>query len=125
MNNQGYEKIKKVVSIERLIVGILVVVILLIAFIQNEGKPRLMVLPFLICSIANFFEMLFYYLKKDKIAVFFNYIFKISFLIFIVGFLGFFIYYSIVNQEYLFLVMILIFIVITYLMLKDKFFKRK
>lgn len=125
MNNQVYEKIKKVVSIERLIVGFMVVVILLIAFIQNEGKPRLMVLPFLICGIANFFEMLFYYLKKEKIAKVFNYIFKISFLIFIVGFLGFFIYYSIVNQEYLFLVMILIFIVITYLMLKDKFFKRK
>ena len=125
MNNQGYEKIKKVVSIERLIMGILVVVILLIAFIQNKGKPRLMVLPFLICSIANFFEMLFYYLKKEKVAKVFNYIFKFSFLIFIVGFLGFFIYYGIVNREYLFLIMIFIFILITYLMLKNKFFKRK
>ena len=113
MNNQGYEKIKKVVSIERLIVGFMVVVILLIAFIQNEGKPRLMVLPFLICGIANFFEMLFYYLKKEKIAKVFNYIFKISFLIFIV------------NKEYPFLIMILVFVLITYLMLKDKFFKRK
>lgn len=125
MNNQGYEKIKKVVSIERLIVGFMVVVILLVAFIQNEGMSRLMVLPFLICSIANFFEMLFYYLKKDNIAKVFNYIFKISFLIFIVGFLGFFIYYSIVNKEYHFLIMILVFVLVVYLMLKAKFFKRK
>ena len=125
MNNDNYEKIKKVVSIERLIVGFMVVVILLVAFIQNEGMPRLMVLPFLICGIANFFEMLFCYLKKDNIAVFFNYIFKISFLIFIVGFLGFFIYYAIVNKEYYFLIMILVFVIIVYLMLKNKLFKRK
>ena len=125
MNNDNYEKIKKVVSIQRLIFNIMVVVILLIAFIQNEGMPRLMILPFLICAIANFFEILFLMLKKEKIAQIFNYIFKFSFLIFILGFLGFFIYYAIVHKEYQLLIMLFIFILIAYLMLKDKFFKRK
>ena len=125
MNNENYEKIRKAVSIQRLIMGIVVIIILWVAFWQNEGISRLIVLPFLICAIANFGEALFYYLKKDKIAKVFNYIFKISFLLFVVGFLGFFIYYAITKKEYLFLILILGFILITYFMLKDKLFKRK
>ncbi len=125
MNNNVYEKIKKAVNIERLILGLLIGVFLFIIFFQNEGESRLIILPFLICAIANFLELLFLNFQKDKLAKIFNYVFKISFFTFVIGFLGFLIYYAIVHKEYPFLIIIFLFIIIGYLMLKDKIFKRK
>ena len=81
----------------------------MIAFLQNDSISKIIILPFLICAFAKFFETLFIMLKKEKASKVFRIIFRLSFFLYYFGFLLYVVYYSIVNKEYSLILFSLIF----------------
>ena len=101
---------KNIISIRKIIVGIITISILTWAIVKNNNFARLMVIPFLVCSICYTLEGIFELLNKDKLVNVFKKIFKISFFTFYFGFLAFTIYYSLVNKTYGLLGVVFIFV---------------
>ena len=57
---------KKIYNIRQIVVSIIVILILTWAFFKNQIIGKIIISPFLICSIAVFFENLFMLLNKEK-----------------------------------------------------------
>ncbi len=102
---------KNIISIRKITVGLITFSILSWAIFKNDNLARLMIIPFLVCSICYTLEGIFELLSKDKLANIFKKIFKISFFTFYFGFLAYTVYYSLVNKTYGLLVVVFIFVI--------------
>ena len=111
--------------IRQIIVSIMASFVLIGAFFKNQLVGKIIISPFLICSIAIFFENLFLLFDKKKISNIFKYIFRVSFFVYIFGFLIYAIYYAILNKIYSLFIIIGIFIIGTIHFFKVAFFKKK
>ena len=116
---------RKLYIIRQIIVSLMVFLLLSWAFFKNQLLARVAIIPFLVCSMAIFWENIFYLLQKDKIANIFKFIFRISFFVYFFGFLIFAIYYSLTNKSYSLLIIIGIFLFWGIRMFKGYFFKNK
>ena len=105
---------KKIISIRKIIVGLITFSFLSWAILKNGNLARLMIAPFLVCSICYTLEGIFELLNKDKLVNIFKQIFKISFFVFYFGFLSYIVYYSFVNKTYGLLVVVFIFVLFIY-----------
>ena len=122
-NNKLY--LKNIYTIRQMLVSIMVFIILTWAFFKNQMLGKIIIGPFLICSIAIFFENLFILLKREKIANVFKYIFRICFFIYVFGLLIYATYYAIINKTYSLFIIIGIFLVGIVHFFKATFFKTK
>lgn len=73
---------------------------LLFYFYVNTSNGKIVLLPFLICSVANFFKNISLLFNKSKYIDLFNKVFTLSFLLFWPCSLIFWCYTSIVNKQY-------------------------
>ena len=103
----------------------MVILILTWAFIKNQIISKIIISPFLICSISVLGENLFLILNKEKIANIFKKIFNISFFVYIYGFLAYATYYVIVNKSYSLFIIIGIFFIGSTCFFKKTFFNKK
>ncbi len=115
----------KIFSIRQIIVSFSAFLILLWAFFENKFVVKIIITPFLICSIAIFFENLFLLFNNKKISNIFKYIFRISFFVYVIGFLIYATYYAIVNKSYSLLIIVGIFILGGIPFFKKAFFNNK
>lgn len=113
---------KNVFRIRRIFISLLAIVICTWAFFRNNLFARIMISPFIICSIAIFCENIFLLFNKEKIANVFQYIFRISFFTYLFGFLTYAFYYSIINKSYDLIIIIVIFLIFGIYFLKKIFF---
>ncbi len=102
--------IEKVLLIRRMLVGLIALIILVWAFFKNQLVARIIISPFIICSITYILENLFLVLDKQKVAKIFQYIFRITLLIYTFGILIYTCYYSIAHKEYSLLIVVVIFL---------------
>ncbi len=116
---------KNIYALRQIIVSIGAFLILTWAFFSNEILGKIIICPFLVCSLAIFGENLFLILKKEKIAIVFKYIFQISFFVYAFGLLGYAIYYAMANKSYSLFIVIGIFLGGIIYFLKVVFFKNK
>ena len=104
------KNIKNIWTIKNIIMSIIAIIILSWAFCQNNLVGKIIISPFLVCASSILGGNICVLLNKNKIAKIFHYIFKITFLIYIIGFLSYATYYSFKNKEYSLLVIVAIFI---------------
>lgn len=103
--------IKNIWTIRNIIVAIIAIIILTWAFCQNNLEGKIIISPFLVCASSILGGNICILLNKNKIAKVFHYIFKITFLIYVVGFLSYATYYSFKNKEYSLLIIVGIFVI--------------
>lgn len=113
---------KNILIIRKIFVSLLAIVICTWAFFRNNLFARIIISPFIICSIAIFAENIFLLLNKEKIAHIFKYIFRISFFTYVFGFLSYTFYYSIINKCYDLIIIIVIFLIFSIYFFKKAFF---
>lgn len=101
---------KNIIYIRRIFVSTIALIILTWAFFQNNLIAKLFILPFIICCLAYLLETCFILTNKIKIAKVFNFIFKISLLVYILGILIYTIYYAFANKSYSLLIIVAIFV---------------
>lgn len=111
--------------IRQMIVSFIALLILIWAFFSNALFGKIIILPFLISSFALLGENLFLLLNKRKISHIFQYIFRISFFVYIFGFLGYMIYYAIRYKSYSILIIVILFILFSSYFFKKAFFHKK
>ncbi len=99
-------------------------IFLLWAFFQNQLLGKAILCPFLICSISIFLENLFILFKKEKIATFFSFLFRISLFLYILFFLIFFLYSCIKNQDFSLLMIGSVFSIMTFFIFKRAFSRK-
>ena len=115
---------KKVYCIRQIIVSAMAFCVLIWAFFENKLVVKIIISPFLVCSIAIFFENLFILLNNKKVSDIFKYIFRVSFFIYFFGFLAFSTYYAITNKSYGLFLIIGIFVIAAIYFFKMAFFKK-
>lgn len=76
------------------------ITMLLFYFYFNTSNGKVILLPFLICSVAVLLKNISLLFNKSKYVDLFNRVFTLSFLIFLFGALIFWCYTSIVNKQY-------------------------
>ena len=117
---------KNAIIIRRILTSLIATIICIWAFFQNNLFAKVIISPFIICSISIFAESIFLLLNNEKISNIFKYIFRISFFTYMFGFLSYAFYYSIVNKSYDLIIVILIFLIFgTYFFKKAFFTKNK
>ena len=90
---------KKGIIASRLMYSIIITLILVNIYIKTPNG-KLILLPFLVCSIALLLKNIFLLINKDKYSKLFNKIYAIGFLMFWFGFLIFWCYTSVINKQY-------------------------
>lgn len=113
---------KKMYIIRQIVVSFTALLFLSWAFFQNEWSARIIIAPFLICSFANMMEKIFLLFNKTKLSNIFKYIFRISFFVYVFGFLAYMIYYAITNNSYSILIVVAVFIPFVIHFIKKSFF---
>ena len=113
---------KKNIYFSRLIYIIFVTLILISIFIKTPNN-KIILIPFLICSISLLGKNLFLILNKEKNSKLFHKIFIFSFFIFFFGFIFYWCYLSIINKTYSSLIFAIPFILIGIYFVKKKLFK--
>ena len=116
MNNN----IKNIWTIRNIIMSIIAIIILSWAFCQNNLVGKIIISPFLVCASSMLGGNICVLLNKNNLAKVFHYIFKITFLIYVVGVLSYVIYYSIKNKEYSMMVIVAIFILFIFLFFRPQ-----
>lgn len=116
---------KRIYAIRQIIVSFVALVFLIWAFFQNELWAKIIIIPFLICSFAILMENIFLILNKMKVSNLFKYIFRISFFVYVFGFLSYMVYYSIANKSYPILIVVVVFLVFAIYFFKKAFFIKK
>lgn len=122
MKNVNRKMIKNVFRIRKVLISLLAIIICTWAFFQNGLFAKVIISPFIICSIAMFAENIFLLLNKEKISNIFQYIFRISFFTYMFGFLSYAFYYSIINKTYHVIIVIVIFLIFGIYFFKKAFF---
>lgn len=110
--------------IRKIIISLIAMAILTLAFFQNDLWAKVIILPFLFCSITFFGENVALIFNKEKISNVFKYIFRISFFVYTFGFLSYMIYYSITNKSYSVLIVVAVFLPFTIHFLKKSIFSK-
>ncbi len=100
---------KNIYNVRQIIVSVIVFLLLIWAFFKNQLIGKIIIIPFLICSVAIFGEKLFLILNKKKISNVFKSIFRIVFFLYWFGFLIFFDYICLRDNSYIFLLFSLLF----------------
>lgn len=104
------KKMQTIISIRKIIMSLIALIILMWAFFQNATWAKILIIPFLVCSFAMLCENLFLLLNKKKLSNIFKYIFRISFFVYVFGFLAYMVYYSFAYKSYSFLIGVVIFL---------------
>ncbi len=125
MNKKIVDGVQKVLIIRKILLSLTVLIFLIVVFPKNNFSGKLIISPFLICALSFCLENIFLLFNKEKIATCFRYIFSISFFSYIIGFLAYATYYSIVNKIYSLLIVVAIFCLFTIRFIKQAFFRRK
>lgn len=115
---------KKINNIREIIVSLTAFSILIWAFFKNQILGKIIIIPFLICSLAIFFKNVFLLLNKERISNVFKIIFRISFFTYVFGFLIYLVYYAITTKTYSLFIIIGIFIIGAIRFFKMAFFKK-
>ena len=115
----------KFVSLSTLITTVPITIFLIIIFFHGNLITKLILLPFIVCSIATVLRSSFILLEKVKLARYCNTIYVISFLSYIIGFLIAFCYFVIKSHEYQLIAIALIGWGIIILIIRHLFFKKK
>ena len=115
---------KNLLNIKRIVTSILALCILEFAFFKNETLIKIIISPFIICSVAILFESIFDMLNKERISNIFKFIFRISFFIYVFVFLIYVLYYSIINKTYSLLIIDFIFFMFIIPIFKGAFKKK-
>ena len=100
---------KYIYNIRQIVVSVIATTVLIWASFKNNFLIKILISPFLICSIAVFFENLFLLLNKEKLANSFRYIYRASFFLFWFGFLIIYDFICIRDGNYILLLLSLIF----------------
>lgn len=124
MKNTTKEIVKNVFRIRKIFISLLATIICTWVFFQNKLFAKIIISPFIICSIAMFVENIFLLFNKEKISNIFKYIFRISFFTYMFGFLSYASYYSIVNKSYDLIILIVIFLIFGIYFFKKAFFTK-
>ena len=114
------KNIKNIWTIRNIIMSIIAIIILSWAFCQNNLVGKIIISPFLVCASSMLGGNICILLSKNKLAKVFHYIFKFTFLLYVVGFLSYVIYYSIKNKEYSMMVIVAIFILFIFLFFRPQ-----
>ena len=125
MNKKIVDGVQKVLIIRKILLSLTVLIFLIVVFPKNNFSGKLIISPFLICALSFCLENIFLLFNKENIATCFRYIFSISFFSYIIGFLAYATYYSIVNKIYSLLIVVAIFCLFTIRFIKQAFFRRK
>lgn len=112
---------KNIYIIRQMIVSFIVFLILIWSFFKNQIFGKIIISPFLICSIALFFKNLFILLNSKKISDIFKYIFRISLFVYFFGFLIYSLYFAFSTKSYSQLIIIGIFFIISINFFKQAF----
>ena len=112
------KNIKNIWLIRNIIMATIIIVILIWVFWQNNLVGKIIISPFLICSVSILGENICVLLNKNELVKIFHYIFRYTVLLYIVGFLSYTTYYSIKNREYSLLLVVLFFILFIILFFK-------
>ncbi len=116
---------KQIYIFRQIIVSLIAFSILIWAFFKNQFISKIIITPFIVCSLAILGENIFLLLNKNNLSNIFKYIFRISFFIYIFGLLIYAIYYTITNKTYSLFIIIGIFIISIIHFFKVSFFKKK
>ena len=116
---------KNIIGIRKILISLLATIICIWAFFQNNLFAKVIISPFIICSISIFAESIFLLFNKEKISNIFKCVFRISFFTYIFGFLSYGLYYSIVNKSYDLFILILLFLIFGIYFFKKAFFTKK
>ncbi len=125
MNNQNKKTIQLLIVTRNIIISLFASIFLIWAFFQNNVVGKVIISPFLICSVASLCKNVFIVLNKPKMANICYHIFAVSFFVYVFGFLIYTVYYSIVNKTYSLLIVVGIFLIFTMRFLKLIFFKKR
>lgn len=115
---------KKMLIIRKIITALITTIILSWAFFQNELWAKIIIIPFLICSLSFLGENLALLFNKEKTVNIFKYVFRVSFFVYAFGFLLYMTYYAITNKSYSILIAVAVFLVFTIYFIKRSFFNK-
>lgn len=118
------KKMQTIISIRNIIMPLIALIILIWAFFQNAIWAKIIIIPFLVCSFAMLCENLFLILNKKKLSNIFKYIFRISFFVYVFGFLAYIVYYAFTYKSYSFLIGVVIFLPFVIYFFKKSFFNK-
>lgn len=118
------EIMKIAIRIRKMFISLVATIICIWAFFQNNLFAKVIISPFIICSISMFSENIFLLFNKEKISNIFKYIFRVSFFVYVFGFLSYAFYYSIVNRSYTLIILIAIFLIFSIYFFKKSFFTK-
>ena len=110
--------------ITRKLATAIVTTVVLVYFLAKTPSPKILFIPFLLCSISSMGKNLGLLLNKKKFALFFDRLFKVSFFLFWFGFLIFACYIMIRDHNYRMLPFTLPFWLAGFFFFKRKFFKK-
>ena len=100
---------KKVILIRNIAGATLVTIILIWILASNNFLGKIIILPFLICTLAFLGENIGLLLNKEKITKGCQIIFRISLFIYILGILIYTIYWAFKNKSYSLLIIVALF----------------
>ncbi len=116
---------KKMYIIRNIILSFGILILLIATFFQNPLFEKVIILPFVICSLAFLCENIFLLLNKIEISNIFKKIFNIVFWMYVIGFLAYMVYYSITSKSYPLLIVVALFLLFTICIIKRKYFNKK
>lgn len=115
---------RNIVIIRNIMTSLAAIAVLTWAFPRNQIFGKLIITPFLICSIAYLGENVFLLFHQEKISNLFKFVFRMSFFLYVFGFLFFALYYSLVNTEYSLIPLVIVFAVFILYFFKAVFFRK-
>ena len=115
---------KKSMAVKKLITS-LVATVLLLYFMIKSPSPKLIFIPFLICSFSMAGKSIARILNKQKMEYIFGKIFVLGFLVFFIGFLVLAGYISIRDKNYSLLIFSIPFWIVGIFLFKNRFLKKK
>lgn len=120
----GSLDMKKIYAIRQIIIAFIAIIFLCWAFFQNACWAKIIITPFIICSVSIIMEKIFFLLNKEKLSNISKYIFRVSFFIYVFGFLTYVCYYAFINKEYSLFIIVAVFIPFTIYFFKKSFFNK-
>ncbi len=110
MKKISNEKLEIIIRIRAIVVSIFAIMILSWAYGRNNNVGKIIILPFLICSVAALGEHTFSLLHQQKLSFVCQIIFRISIILYAYGLLFYVLYYSIAHRSYSLIIGVVIFL---------------
>lgn len=114
---------KKGIITSRLIYSLITTIVLFNIYLKTPNG-KLILFPFVVCSVALTIKNLFLLFNKNKYSEIFNKIYSIGFLLFLFVFLIFWCYTSIINNQYSMLLFLIPFWIAGVYIIRKRFLKR-